>query len=143
MFQFFQGGEKIGGGGRYDALIPLMGGKDTPASGFALYLDRLMNLVKPEALAESPRQRILIRAKPEAVKEGLSLAEHLREAGYIAEFNLGVQKLADFNWTLDVQSKPPKFILTDRVKRQKFEAKAANEVLAILRKADADKSRVA
>ncbi|MCK4369021.1 MAG: histidine--tRNA ligase family protein, partial [Dehalococcoidales bacterium] len=35
IFQFFKDEEKIGGGGRYDALIPLMGGEDTPASGFA------------------------------------------------------------------------------------------------------------
>jgi len=143
IFQIFKGEEKIGGGGRYDALIPLMGGMDTPASGFALYLDRLMNLVKPEALAKPPGQRILVRAKPETVKEGFSTAQRLRGVGYRAEFYLGAQKKADFNWTLDVQSKPPLFILTDRVKRQKFEAQTTSEVLSILRKADADKSRAA
>jgi histidyl-tRNA synthetase len=143
IFQFFKGGEKIGGGGRYDALIPLMGGEDTPASGFALYLDRLMNRVKPKALAKPPGKRILIRAKPEAVKEGFSIAQRLREAGYIAEFALGTQKAADFNWKLEVQSKTPKFILTERVKRRRFEAKTTKEVLAILGKADADKGRIA
>jgi len=60
IFQLFMGGENIGGGGRYDALIPLMGGKDIPASGFALYLDHLMRLVKPETLAEPLTQRILV-----------------------------------------------------------------------------------
>ena len=50
IFQLFMGEENMGGGGRYDALIPLMGGKNTPASGFALYLDRLMSFVKPETL---------------------------------------------------------------------------------------------
>ena len=44
IFQLFIGEEKVGGGGRYDALIPSMGGGDVPASGFALYLDRLMEL---------------------------------------------------------------------------------------------------
>jgi histidyl-tRNA synthetase len=134
IFQLFQNGEKLGGGGRYDALIPLMGGKDTPASGFALYLDHLMKLVKPEALAKRQPQRILIRAEPGAVKEGFSTAERLREAGYTAELELGGQKEADFNWRLDIQSKPPLFILTDQAKRQKFEAKTAAEVLAVLRK---------
>ncbi|GAH20893.1 unnamed protein product, partial [marine sediment metagenome] len=133
IFQVFKDEEKIGGGGRYDALIPLMGGKDIPASGFALYLDRLMNLVKPEALAKPPGQRILIRAEPEAVKEGFSAAARLREAGYMTEFYLGVQKKADFNWTLDVQTKAPLFILTDQVKRKRFEAQTINEVLAVLR----------
>jgi histidyl-tRNA synthetase len=134
IFQKGQKGEKLGGGGRYDALIPLMGGKDTPASGFALYLDHLMKLVKPEALAKGQPQRILVRA--EAVKEGFSTAEQLREAGYMAELELGAQKEADFNWRLDVKSKPLLFILTDRAKRQKFEAKTINQVLAVLRKSE-------
>jgi histidyl-tRNA synthetase len=132
IFQFFKNGEKLGGGGRYDALIPLMGGKDTPASGFALYLDQLINLVKPEALAKRQAQRILIRAEPEAVREGFSIASRLREAGYMAELYLGAQKQADFNWRLDVKSKPPLFILTDQAKHQRFEAKTADEVLALL-----------
>jgi histidyl-tRNA synthetase len=134
IFQLFQNGKKLGGGGRYDALIPLMGGKDTPASGFALYLDQLLNLVKPEALAKSAGQRILIRAEPEAVKAGFSTASRLREAGYTAELELGAQKQADFNWRLDIKSKPPLFILTDQVKHKKFEAKTADEVLRILAK---------
>jgi histidyl-tRNA synthetase len=132
IFQFFKGEEKLGGGGRYDALIPLMGGKDTPASGFALYLDQLMNLVTPEALAKPSEQRILIRAEPKAVKEGFSTAERLREAGYMAEFYLGGQKQADFDWTLDIQSKAPFFILTDQVKQRRFDVQTTKEVLALL-----------
>ena len=132
IFQLFQNGERLGGGGRYDALIPLMGGKNTPASGFALYLDRLMTLVKPEALAKPSGQRILIRVEPEAVKEGFSAAQRLREAGYIAELGLGAQKEADFNWRLEVRNKTPRFILTGQAKRQKFEAKTTGEVLRIL-----------
>jgi len=132
IFQLFQNGEKLGGGGRYDALIPLMGGKDTPASGFALYLDHLMKLVKPEALVKRQPQKILIRAEPEAAKDGFSAASRLREAGHMAELELGGQKEADFNWRLEVKSKPPLFILTDEVKHQKFEAKTADEVLKLL-----------
>ena len=133
IFQIFRDEEKIGGGGRYDALIPLMGGKDTPASGFALYLDRLMNLVKPEALAQPTGQRILIRAEPQAAKEGFSTVARLHESGYRAEFYLGAQQPADFDWTLDVQSKAPRFILTDQVKHQRFEAQTADEVLKLLK----------
>jgi histidyl-tRNA synthetase len=134
IFQFFKDGEKLGGGGRYDALIPLMGGRDTPASGFALYLDRLMNLVKPEALAETSRQRILIRAEPEATEEGFNLARRLHEAGYTAEFYLGAQKSTDFSWTLDIKSKPPRFVLTAPVNHRRFEAQTVKEVLALLKR---------
>jgi histidyl-tRNA synthetase len=124
----------VGGGGRYDDLIPLMGGGDVPASGFALYLDYLMNLVKPEAVAEPVAQRILIRAEPEVVKDGFSVADDLREAGYVAEVDLGGRKPADLRWTLDVQSKAPRFVLTDQVESRKLEAQTAAEVLALLAK---------
>jgi len=135
IFQLFVGEEKIGGGGRYDNLIPLMGGKDTPASGFALYLDRLMNLIKPETLAEPLTQQILVRAEPgesDVMKESFGIASRLREAGYMAELYLGGQELAESRWRLDVRGKAPRFVLSDQVKRRKFEVQTADEVLALL-----------
>ena len=132
IFQFFKDEEKVGGGGRYDALIPLMGGGNIPASGFALYLDRLMNLVKLELPANF--QGILIRAEPnevEVLKEGFNIASNLREAGYVAELDLGRRKSTDFRWLLDVSRKPP-IILTDQVKQKRFELKTINEVLKLL-----------
>ncbi len=137
IFQLFLGGEKIGGGGRYDALIPLMGGGDLPASGFALYLDRLMNLVKPEALVKPSGERILIRAEPgqpEIVKGGFNIASCLHEAGYVAEIHLGGQEPANLRWTLDVQSKAPLFILTDQVNHRRFEVQTSAEVMTLLGK---------
>lgn len=135
IFQLFRGEEKIGGGGRYDALIPAMGGGDIPASGFALYLDRLMNMVKPEILAEPLAQKILVRdEKGDVLKEVFSAASRLREAGYIAELDLGGQELSDLRWILDVQSKEPPFVLRDKVKSSKLEAKTIEEVLQAIRK---------
>jgi len=138
--QLSMGGEKIGGGGRYDALIPLMGGRNIPASGFALYLDRLMSMVKPETLAKPQAQKILIRAEPGVVNETFSTASYLREAGYVAELNLDGEELANFRWTVDIQSKAPPFILTDLVKHKKFEVQTAIEVLALLGEEGANKS---
>jgi len=132
IFEFFICDEKIGGGGRYDALIPLVGGEDVPASGFALYLDPLMNLVKPEALAKPLAQRVLIRTEPEAIKEGFGIANCLHEAGISAELSLVGQELSGLRWTLDV-SNGPLYILTDRIKRRKFELKTAGELLAVLK----------
>jgi len=132
IFQFFIGEEKIGGGGRYDALIPLVGGRDVPASGFALYLDPLMNLVKPEALASPLAQRLLIRAEPQAMEEGFSIANRLHEAGYLAELNLAAQEPPNLRWTLDVRGKAPLFILTDQVNHRRFELETASEVIAKL-----------
>jgi len=132
MFQLFIGEENIGGGGRYDALIPLIGGKDIPASGFALYLDRLMRLVKPEALAKPLARRILIKVEPEATEEGFNIAGCLREAGCVAELYLGGEEPVGLRWTLDVRSKAPLLILTDQIKRRRFELETSTEVLALL-----------
>ncbi len=52
IFGFYRAGRRLGGGGRYDELIPLVGGKKIPASGFALYIDELMGLLK-----DVPRRR--------------------------------------------------------------------------------------
>jgi len=144
VFQFFKGEERVGGGGRYDALIPLMGGGSIPASGFALYLDRLMNLVKPEPAADF--QKVLIRAEPgevEALKESFNIASSLREAGYVAELNFGKRELSDFRWLLDIQGKAPLFVLTDQVKQKRFELKTINEAVDILGEEGADKDSFA
>jgi histidyl-tRNA synthetase len=53
-FQFEVAGRRVGGGGRYDALISLIGGEQVPASGFALEAAALMGLLA----AEAPERRI-------------------------------------------------------------------------------------
>ena len=135
MFQLFAGEEQIGGGGRYDALIPFMGGRDIPASGFAFYLDHLMKLVKPVTLAEPMAQRILIKVEPrqaEAVRQGFNIVKRLHEAGYAAEVDLGGQEPVGLRWTLSVQGKAPLFVLADQASQQRFEVRTADEVLALL-----------
>ena len=145
IFQLFAGEEHLGGGGRYDALIPLMGGKDIPASGFALYLDHLMKLIQPETLAKPLAQRILIKAEPKGsmLKETFSLANRLREAGHAAETYLGDEAPASSRWRLDVQDKAPQLVLIDQISHTEFEVQTVDEVLALLGKEDADKDSVA
>jgi len=133
IFQIFKGEEKIGGGGRYDALIPLMGGKDVPASGFALYLERLMGLIEPKTLAQPQPPKILVRAELARAKEGFDTAGRLHKAGYRAECDLGVQKEADFDWTVELKDKP-NFALTNQAKKQKVTAETIDELLALLKK---------
>lgn len=127
----------IGGGGRYDALVPLLGGGETPAAGFALYMDKLVKLVKPEDPAEAMAGRILVRAGPEATREAFAFAQRLRNSGFVAQFDLDDSRADDCGWALDVQSKEPPFVLTDLVKHNRFELKSASEVLAILEKEEA------
>ena len=129
--QLFINEEKVGGGGRYDALIPAMGGGNVPASGFALYVDRLMNLVKPEALDGRPALRILVRAK-DGLKEAFGAANRLRQAGFVAEIDLGERGPVDVRWVLSIQGKPLAFTLYDKRTGKKSEAKAVDKVLKIL-----------
>ena len=140
IFQLFVGKEKIGGGGRYDALIPAMGGGNIPASGFALYLDQLMNLVKPEALAVPVSPKILVKVgEKEALREAFRAANQLREAGYVAELDLGSQELTDLRWILTIQSQEPSFTLLDRAKPIRIEVRNIGEVLTLLEEENADK----
>jgi len=129
IFQFFIGKEKVGGGGRYDALIPSMGGGDVPASGFALYLDRLIDLVSPESFVKTTPERVLVRVKSaDAMKEAFKAAGKLREAGYIAELDLDGRK-SDLRRIIEVRSEAPVFTLIDAETKNKTKASNINEVL--------------
>jgi histidyl-tRNA synthetase len=126
IFQLFSGKEKIGGGGRYDALIPAMGGGDVPASGFAIYLDRLMKMVKAENVLSPAPQRVLI--KGDDIKASFSTAAVLREAGFIVEFDLDGQSA---DWTLAVKSST-EMVLTGKAKTPKINVKSIEAAIKIL-----------
>ena len=81
IFQLFIGDRKVGGGGRYDALISSMGGGDVPAAGFALYLTTLLTFGELPGAAD--RKKVIVRGKdvPAVFRTG----RELRQAGYIVE----------------------------------------------------------
>jgi histidyl-tRNA synthetase len=129
IFQFFIGKERIGGGGRYDALIPSMGGGDVPASGFALYLDSLMNLVKPQDIAPALPRRVLVKIlSDDSIKEAFQIADSLRRAGYITEIDLDGQKPSE-RWILEVRGKAPAFTLVDNEKSTRTNFQMIDAVL--------------
>jgi histidyl-tRNA synthetase len=97
-----------------------MGGGDIPASGFALYLDRLINLVKPETIVKPAVGKIMIRAESSDVLESaFQLADRLRQAGYIAEIDLDGEKTTA-RWTIEVGKKTPAFTLVNESGRVNF-----------------------
>lgn len=81
----------ICGGGRYDGLVEKLGGKKVPAAGFAIGMERLIELMKVELLCQpDKRQDFYIVQTPEAAREaGLSLAMQIRDAGYSVTANVG------------------------------------------------------
>ncbi len=132
IFHLLIGQNTIGGGGRYDALIPQMGGKATPAAGFALYMDQLMKLLEPESLAELAANKILIKIKPGALEEGFSISEMLRDFGYIVVLALDEKQEAEYGWTLEVNNDSPRFVLTDVAGGEKSNTDTACEILKLL-----------
>jgi histidyl-tRNA synthetase len=74
----------IGGGGRYDDLIEELGGKPTPAIGFATGMERIiLNLKKNEIpIPKVPSPKVYIAyVGDEARNESIRLASRLRQAG--------------------------------------------------------------
>ena len=74
----------IVGGGRYDDLIEELGGKPTPAIGFAAGIERIiLNLKKQNAsVPPLPKPRVFIAyLGDEAQEEAIKLASTLRRAG--------------------------------------------------------------
>jgi len=68
-------------GGRYDGLVKQLGGRETPAFGFGIGLDRLQLLVEEQGLDQSNNNphAYLVMAGKEAELAGISLAESLRD----------------------------------------------------------------
>jgi len=66
-------------GGRYDGLVAMQGGKDTPGIGFAMGVERLIDLVSQSGSeqVQAPQVYLVCQAP---IAEGLRLAEDLRDA---------------------------------------------------------------
>ena len=71
------------GGGRYDPLIEMIGGKPTPACGFAMGVERLLELMKASGEQFAPNQcDVYVVHQGEAAQlQAFVLAERLRDAG--------------------------------------------------------------
>ncbi|MCL2475237.1 MAG: histidine--tRNA ligase family protein [Chloroflexi bacterium] len=84
MFRVYVAGQNVGGGGRYDKLIPTLGGDNTPAAGFALYVDYLMGYVDSEEIAATAAPTVLVNVNALAAKDCFDIAAQLREDGFNA-----------------------------------------------------------
>ena len=69
-------------GGRYDGLIAQLGGRDTPAVGFALGVERVVELARADGAdgAEPPVDAFLVAAGEAARRFGFKVVEDLRDA---------------------------------------------------------------
>jgi histidyl-tRNA synthetase len=100
-FEFYVTGREgqqqaIGGGGRYDGLVELLGGRPTPGIGFGIGLDRLLLALtetRPASLADSGPVAVVVGADAEDTVRRLTIATDLRAAGIAARAELGHRKL--------------------------------------------------
>jgi histidyl-tRNA synthetase len=100
-FEFYVAGREgqqqaIGGGGRYDGLIELLGGRPTPGIGFGIGLDRLLLALAETGVAASPEPApvaVVVGADPDDTAARLRVATDLRAAGIAARAELGRRKL--------------------------------------------------
>jgi histidyl-tRNA synthetase len=101
-FEYYVAGREgqqqaLGGGGRYDGLVELLGGKPTPGIGFGLGLDRVALVLEeqgsdPGAAAQGPAA-VVVGADPDDTVGRLRVATELRAAGLRVRADLGRRKL--------------------------------------------------
>jgi histidyl-tRNA synthetase len=86
----------VGGGGRYDGLAELLGGRPTPGIGFGLGLDRTLLALAGNASGEDVESHplaVVVGADPAATVERFRVATQLRGAGLAVRADLGTRKL--------------------------------------------------
>lgn len=76
----------LGGGGRYDNLVGMFLGKDVPACGFSLGLERIIVVMSeremfPKELLTSPADVMVTLWNEDSIGESIALASELRSAG--------------------------------------------------------------
>lgn len=82
----------LGGGGRYDGLVKLFGGEDTPAVGFAIGMDRVViEMKKMGAKSYQPPQPKVFLAQlgTFAKRKSLRMFESLERAGIVVAESFG------------------------------------------------------
>ena len=111
-------GDKVGGGGRYDDLIPLLGGPDTSACGFALYIDQLINLLATAPQGVEGVAVVCDDVSPHSLRRTLAAARAVRASGGRAVVGIrrGPEFTLRFRWVLRIDPKwGDNVLLSDRV----------------------------
>lgn len=90
-----EGKWSIAGGGRYDKLIQSYGGREVPAVGISIGIERVITLMEERFLfPDLQGERVFVAPVKDEVREkALELVQELRSTGIIAETDLMGRKL--------------------------------------------------
>ena len=78
----------ICGGGRYDGLTEMLGGKPTPGIGFAAGMERILLAMKSKQFNKNKVQIYIVGLGDHTRTTVIKLAQELREQNLITEFDL-------------------------------------------------------
>jgi histidyl-tRNA synthetase len=98
VFEFKIKGENssLGGGGRYDHLIEMYGGKSINAVGASIGVDRLLDILNFKNSKEySPSQVFIANVKKENYNYALSVANELRANGINTDLNASERNISN------------------------------------------------
>jgi len=134
-FQLLDDGKKIGGGGRYDDLIPLMYGGNQLACGFALYIDSVLQSVSLDG-RDRYEKTVLIKGDdtiPERIKDYFILAESLRKIDYSVDINFTQRDLSEYHWIISAcREDIVSYDIFDQQHQRNWNAISQTEVLKVL-----------
>ena len=137
IFELRVGDRAVARGGRYDALIGLLGGPDIPASGFAMGIDRAMQLLGDNIPGKPAVTGIIVKPMPGngSLKEAFVAIEALHTAGFAAELALADpdSKKAGTKWELKTSETGWRFSLYDLISGDCYEVATVDEVIAKLK----------
>ena len=80
--------DAICGGGRYDGLVEMLGGKPTPGIGFAAGMERLLLAIKNNQSKKNKVQIYIVGLGDNARGTVIKLAEELRQQNIATEFDV-------------------------------------------------------
>jgi histidyl-tRNA synthetase len=83
----------VGGGGRYDGLMEIIGGAPTPGMGWAAGVERILLCSPPPPVAPPPLDLYVAYVGPEHAGEAFRLAADARRTGHSARLELGGRSL--------------------------------------------------
>jgi histidyl-tRNA synthetase len=134
IFHILSGDEIIGGGGRYDNLVGLLGGKEIPAAGFGLYMDQLIKLSMGKQQNKAQEQALIVKASGAGTSSALEAATLLRANGFSLILESEGCENTGSKFSIDVSEAPSDYVLIDNVTGKRLHASSAQELCTALAK---------